>query len=544
MPGWLRNTVILMWILLALCVLAEPLTTWPRADEADYFLGARLIAQGMVPYRDFFDFITPAGQYGTALLFKLFGYSVIMIRLLVVLSWLAGSRIIFQMAKRFMPLEWCWLATLFVIIGLPNFLVHQHHYWSGWIVLLGTYCVFLYLENPRKILLLLASLCFGLAPWITQSSGGLALTGLLIFSIMETLKRHGGIQSWFKTWGAVFGGVLGVSIVFCIFLIMQGAWAHFYEDTLGWLSGGHYAETTLLGYYPKLWEEIGNILLPLNSQLSVMTKIFYGMRLTDIPYLFLIGCLPLLGFLGWAIFLWHPNAELLRNKTEGIQTSQLRLIGLIGLMMILATFSYGTSLHFISNGSLAFLFGFIVLHQLLTTPLQRMLCGSGFILLYVSLFMAALIHSTIFFMLGTWLPSWGGSHERLTVFAAPQDVKDYLATIEVLNQASQKNQRVLVLYQSPDLYLAARGYQNTTRFRRIIPVYTSNRKIKEIMADIDKNKPVYIIDDQTLSSIQDDSRFQKYSSDKLKLPQFENLERYCYKLSQINGRYKVYKRVQ
>jgi len=295
-----------------------------------------------------------------------------------------------------------------------------------------------------------------------------------------------------------------------------------------------------LGYYPKSVDAVGNILLPLGSRLSITAKLFYALRLVDIPYLFLVGLLPLLGFTGWILAVWRPKALSFSSPTTRLQYV---LVSAIGSAMILATFSYGTSLHLVSNGALAFLSGFIALDRFLSSkPPWRTIVFSGLGVLYLLLWLASWIQGAVFLTGGSWLAPWGESRERLSVFASPQDVQDYEAVVSVLNQASAQHQQALVLYQSPDLYLAAQGYANPTRFRRIIPVYTSAQQLTEIMAALTQQPPAYIIDDQSLTDIQKDPRFQGYLPEQLRLPPLDAFIHQRYTLSETHGRYLIYRR--
>src|SRR5690606_31309103 len=113
------------------------LMLWPHTDEANYILQARHIADGLLPYRDFYDFVTPGSQLAGAIFIKLNGdFSVVGLRLLVLMGWLVEILLICDMARHHLPRRWLWVLAAFLWLTMSRYPVFQHHFWSGFWALL------------------------------------------------------------------------------------------------------------------------------------------------------------------------------------------------------------------------------------------------------------------------------------------------------------------------------------------------------------------------------------------------------------------------
>ena len=528
-PYWLKTLATWSFLIALMAGLASGLLTWPHEDEANYLIQARWIAEGQVPYRDFFEFITPAGQYLTSLLYQSVGFTIIGIRFLVLAGWIIEIVLLFKLARLFMPLHWCWLMAAFLWATDTRYIVHQHPFWSGFCVLLATYFACHYVQYKHQKYLVLSGILAGLAPWITQSSGVLGLLGFGIFCI---LTQQQSLKTWLRYW---LLPALGVSVFWIILLLTQGAWPDFWQDAVLWLWHGNYTKTTQVGYFVTLGEELHTTILPLLHPLSWPTKLFYAFRLPIALQLLLLAGLPLLGILGNGWQLWQQHLKQPVKPPQQI----LLLVTLNAAMMVLATCSYSTSMHLTSNGGLGLLCGFIVLQSLFAHAQWPLISGW---VLYALFQIQAVLGSVVILAVGTWFPSLSTlPYDTMVYSYGPDAAQQYLNTVWYLNDAHQKEETVFTFSQSQSLYLASPA-KNATRFRLVLPVYTTRQQQAEILEDLQKNQPLYIINDQSMTTIGRDHRFTQYSAKELHLPGIESFIQSHYQLLNQHDRYLIYRR--
>ena len=528
-PSWLRVLSLLVLLAILLAGVSAGILMWPREDEANYLLQARWIAEGQIPYRDFFEFIPPAGQYLTALFYKLAGFTVIGTRLLVLGGWIAEITLLYKLARQWMPPSWSWLLATFLWVTDTRYIVHQHHFWSGFFVVFAVYsaCRFLQSEKPRT--LVLSGLFSGLALWTTQSTGALALMAFTAFVLFAN-RQH--LSQWLRYW---FLTVLGVSAFWSVVLLLQGAWPDFIRDNFLWLWQGHYTHTTLIGYFSTFGDEMHTTLLPLLDPIPLATKLVFSFRLPIALQLILLGVLPIAGVLLNGLFYWQTRRA--TNQTE----AQRLLITLSALALLVATCSYSTSMHLTSNGGLGILLGFLALHRSIRQSMENLFLWFGWIFCGL-LQIQAIIGAIFILMLGSWLPTLETlPHDHLVLSEGPPIASAYLNVIWYLNDADQKHERVFLFNQSQTLYLATRA-KNATRYRLVIPIYTSDEQLDEILSDLNKNRPLYIVNDQSVFSMRRDPRFASYTLAQLTMPRLMSFIACHYEPAARLGQYIVYQR--
>ncbi len=104
-------------VLIAIFVLIElkGLMHYENSDENIYFYMGKLIAEGKVPYKDFFFAHPPLKIYANALLIKLFGANLLILKLIPLISTIISSIFIFKLMKReFGGLEGIAASSLFL----------------------------------------------------------------------------------------------------------------------------------------------------------------------------------------------------------------------------------------------------------------------------------------------------------------------------------------------------------------------------------------------------------------------------------------------
>jgi hypothetical protein len=141
-------------------------------DEGTLIYGAERVAEGQVPFRDFFEAMGPGTFYWLAIFFKLFGTTWVATRISLLLTWLTTIVLMFHLSRR--------LRTGFdtvsavVLLGSlfgPLWPTVSHHGDSTVFALLSFAVLLWSLENPRPILFFAAGLLAGITTWFLQPKG-------------------------------------------------------------------------------------------------------------------------------------------------------------------------------------------------------------------------------------------------------------------------------------------------------------------------------------------------------------------------------------
>jgi hypothetical protein len=555
-PKLLAGLVIAL--LLIIVSLAAPLLNWPMLDESTYVLQARQMAEGLLPYRDFYDFVTPGSQFIGSLLIRLNGPSLLGLRMAVVLGWLLEILMLYAMARNHLPKVWLGLFLVFFWLTGSRYPIFQHHFWSGLSAMASVFMAWKYLQSlyNGKIQykwLSLSGLFCAATFWITQSLGALLSVGLLLYSLLHCflqereekglsypqVNRRAVLSRWVKSWG-LYGVLpwLGFHALCVGTLLWLGIWPDFVRDTFQWLAGGHYHQTSMLGYYPTFHREFTDTIKPFIDGIPFPAILLFAFRFPIAFHLFLIGLLPIIGILGMGYML--PNRFHYRLLQR--QDDELLLFLLCGLAMIISTMSYSTSMHIVSNGGIAFLLGFVVIYRAVankTTAEKRLVLTTG--IFCGLLFLGALTGSLTTLALSSWISLSKGMPGPLIYTDYRTHNTQLAALINELQNAETQNRTVFIFCETPSLYLAG-NYRNATRFALIIPQYTSPAQITEIMRDLERKQPLYIVDDGVLPMFPRDPRFARYTPQQLTLPEIDAFIRQYYTLQGTYGGFRLYRR--
>lgn len=537
--GWIREQkpplplgFLLLGCTLLLLSICSSFVLWPKGDEADYLYQARLITEGKLPYRDFFTFITPLGQYWSALILQVSGLNIVAIRSVSLMAWLIEMRLLFLMARHWVSPAWAWLLVGFLWFTDTRYLVNQHHLWSGFTALLGVYAIFRHFTStkPSPKYLIWAGFYSGLTIWITQSLGVLMGLGLAGFVLLTERDRW---RMWLLRFGLPF---LTIQLIGLGLIVFSGLWPHFYRDSIQWLVEGNYLKTTTPGYFATFQEEWRQTLLPLlQTILPWELKLIFTNRIFVAFHLLLISITPGLALLGGGYLLYSAR------KTGNPNRQLLWLVWISALMMTLSTLSYATSMHIVSNSGLVFMLGFVVTARLVQATRFENLTHNLLVVFYALLLVSYIMGCWLHLTFGTWLPQFRTMIGRTLFSSYAIEAQQLLDTVNTLNKAAAENRSVFIMHQTPELYLAG-TYANATRFTLVMPGYTSLKQQQEIITDLEAKKPVYIVDDQSLNELKHDPRYTNFTDEMRKLPLMAHYLSVHYHLLQRHGRYAIYTR--
>lgn len=145
------------------------------ADEGTLIHSAQRILNGQLPYVDFYHFYAPGSFYLLAGLFRAFGESFLVYRLMWVVVRALCTLLAFLVARRFMPSLFALLPTLLLTL-IPGPWFKSFFAFSA---LLALWTTLLYMERPdSRTRLALAALAAGVAVLLRQDVGAAAAATL------------------------------------------------------------------------------------------------------------------------------------------------------------------------------------------------------------------------------------------------------------------------------------------------------------------------------------------------------------------------------
>lgn len=549
----------LVALVLLIAVLAGPLQILPAMDEAYIMVSARKMADGMMPYRDFYDYLTPGSQLLGALYIQLNGFSVVGLRLLVVLGWLLEIILVCDMAKNRLSKVGLALLAAFLCLTNARYPVYQHHFWSGLTATIAVYFAWRHLKETYAgraswLFLAGAGVFSALTFWVTQSLGVLITLGLGFFGLLHVLfqeREERGVgfrqlsnaqvlRRWFRDWGPRWIlPMLSVHVVAVLILVSLGLWAAFVRDAILWVAGGNYQKSTVIGYFTTFHQEFVQTVAPLLAQLPTSYLALFLFRVPIALHLFLIGVLPVVGILGAGYQL--PGRFMYRLLR--LQDEELLLWWLAGAAMVLSTFSYSTSMHIVSNGAIIYLVAAVVLQEWISRRhhLRKLFSAvmTGWLLLVL---VGMVIGSGMPLLFSPRMPVLPGMPERLLYTDTAASVDEFAGVARFLQAAEEQGRTVFVFYETPSLYLTGH-FRNATRFTLVIPKVVTPPQATEMLQDLEAHRPLYVVDDQARLTLQRDHRFTQYTLEELTIPGLDPYMSRHYRLHATLGNYKIFRRL-
>lgn len=156
---------------------------WDGPDEGILLEGARRIAEGQLPGRDFLEPIGPWSFYWMAGFFHLFGTSIATARGLLLATGVVIALAMYHLALR-AGAQAGLCAAFFIVLVFSEFPVGDHHHDSDMLCLLSL-CAFVEWQRGKSVLLLTGcGALAGAATLTSQSEGLLFLAGLVLSAVL------------------------------------------------------------------------------------------------------------------------------------------------------------------------------------------------------------------------------------------------------------------------------------------------------------------------------------------------------------------------
>ena len=156
-------------------------------DQSLFFARAVRIVQGQVPYRDFFEIVTPGTDLIYAAGFRLFGVHAWVMPMWIIATGLAFSLLITYIAAQIVHGSSVWLPALLFLVFDFNSALDLTHQWFSTFAALAMVAVLMGGLSARRIFS--AGLLCAVAILFTQTKGALVFVGVALYLIGVTKPR-------------------------------------------------------------------------------------------------------------------------------------------------------------------------------------------------------------------------------------------------------------------------------------------------------------------------------------------------------------------
>jgi len=205
---------------------------WRIGDEGDMVNGALAVAEGRVPYRDFFDLRGPGCFYWLGSFFKLFGATWQVARVHLLLTGTLTSVLVYHLARRVCRPSAAVLSCAIVTVVSIPFWPAPHHHWDSNLFALAAAAAFFQWQDHLKARWLLASgVLSGLTSCFIYQKGFYLLVSFLAVMLFSRLYFRVRIYVVRDAATVLVGyGAVGLAVLAWFFYI--GALPDFYDATI------------------------------------------------------------------------------------------------------------------------------------------------------------------------------------------------------------------------------------------------------------------------------------------------------------------------
>lgn len=331
-----------------------------NGDEGIVLQGAQRILNGEVLYRDFFSFVTPGSYYWTALLFKVFGSSILVARAALILYGGLFAVFIYVLARRVCS-TWTAIFTayLFTLTCLPYQFMALHNWDSTLWACAALYLAVRFVETPHWGQALACGTFASLTCLFEQSKGAGLVAGLVLgMAALAWAQRH---QRYSVAHLYAFLAGLGFpALVTVAYFATQHGLTPMLEDCLWPLY--HYSAANRLPFGAPVL---------VNSELAKLHTLPWGVQLLMLMILSPYYILPVLSVLAVGYLLYWLY-QLRSSQDEKVRYFVVVSSALVGILLSAAASGRPDVSHLIIfNGPICFL--------LLAWSLEKTLFRSGFL---------------------------------------------------------------------------------------------------------------------------------------------------------------------
>lgn len=461
-------------------------------DEFNILVQARRVIEGQVPYRDFFQFITPGSIYITALWLKIFGNNIWSIKIFSALESSVIALLVYLLIRKVVDSKVVIsIVILFTLCFCTTFWPFVSHHWLSTIpALIALYFMAEFVEKHAKVFLFLAGIFAGFTFIVLQNKGGLIFLALLLFMVIDylLLSRNNvpdifdRLRNLFKDGAILFTMFLFLFFVLIVYLFSQDALGGFIYDTFLWVTGPY----KKFNAYPNYFF-MGNY-----SIYKIFTENPFPRSIVLIRDLLVIGYLPPV-LIALSIFY---SIGVLKKKSGDISVTERQRI----LFVIAAFFMF-----------LSILYRSDIVHITFVFPFVLVLLG---ILLdtYIGLFNSmSRLRRTIFVLMISFFLFYGfyGAVSRLRFasnvkysfdtrigrfYTYDKSVADFYDNLFRTIDEKITDDNAFVYLWSSFVYFIS-GKKNPTGFDSVIPGYNTDEQLRSIANELEEKRVNFIVYD-------------------------------------------------
>ncbi len=427
---------------------------WRVGDEGTLVVGAQRVAEGAVPYRDFFEIMGPGTFYWLGLFFKLFGTTWMVTRLLLLVTGVATTLVVYWLARRLRSGLEALPALLTLALGIPLWPAVNHHWDSNLFALLSFSVFVSWLDSARRWQLTMAGVLAGLTTLFIQQKGGLLLLSFLLTMCILSRKR----PDFRSSVARLLAGYVGVLAVLVLYFYAAGALPEFVYANVIWpVSNYHGVNLVPYGFGLRAWV---NFLLPLfPSAVAPGVADFFLL-----PFVVVAATPILLAILAMALRAKAFNRATLPYWTAGaaLWLAEIHRMDITHLI-------YGSPL-------------LLILCLYLCQQQPNRFWRRGLQLLTFSIVLFAAFYALIPQVARTRMVTRRGA-----VYTFTDD-----AALEFLQQHTESGEAVFVYPYCPMYYFLS-GTTNPTRFSILMYHMNTDAQFQEVVSALDQRKVRYVL---------------------------------------------------
>ena len=156
-------------------------------DQVYLWMGAQRLLNGQVLYRDFFQYTTPGADLVFAVFLRVFGASIWVTNLVVLLLGVATGCVGFVLSRKLMRVEMAAICTaLFLVLIYGRALNATHHWFAALLILIA---IGVCMEGLDTGAIIVAGSLLGLAAFFNQAHGGSGIDRICGLPVVQRRTR-------------------------------------------------------------------------------------------------------------------------------------------------------------------------------------------------------------------------------------------------------------------------------------------------------------------------------------------------------------------
>lgn len=494
---------------------------WRIGDEGSIVYGAQLVAEGAIPYKDFFEVMGPLTFFWLGSFFKLFGTDLIVARGVLLFTGVSTILLIYSLTRRYYKGSFDYLpAVFYIIVSIPLWPGSNHHWDSNLFCLLAISIFLIWWDKGGLFYLSLSGLISGIASCFMQQKG---LFIFIIFTILllveNKFKEQKGINLISKL-TALFSGYVFVGILVILFFhINEGLSELIYANLIWPLSQYEKVNCTPYGYGLKElflpgWVSVLNSILP-----CAVSFIIIGCFLILFLVIILVPMIIVFSFVLERIFL----------KEKRFFNLNILPLFLCGIGLWLSELHRMDMPHIIYGSPLLI----ILLFLIISTYLKNIGYTKDIVLGFISI-------CIIFFGTYNALIALNAKEKIITrrgeIYCFKKD-----NCLEFLKQNTEEGNWIFVYPYYPMYYFLA-NVRNPTRYSILMYHINTKAQFYEVINDLEKKNVKYVLWDTLVDGQKINKWFPNYKHPFVKDLEIERYLKNNYEILSIENGFRIMKK--